>query len=112
MSFGKYKGVHICDIPTYYLEWLIDNVEFADGRLERAIEQELKSRPDGPPPPPPRPAADLGPIVRAWYRRLAMRYHPDRNPGDPSAAAKFIAIREAYELLKELLAEGGIRCSE
>ena len=41
-----------------------------------------------------------------------MRYHPDRNPGDLEASAKFVAIREVYERLKELLAEEGIRCNE
>ena len=35
--------------------------------------------------------------VKAAYRRLALTTHPDRNPGDDSAAAKFRLIQGAYE---------------
>lgn len=37
--------------------------------------------------------------IKHAYRRLVMVYHPDRNPGDPYAIAKFNEIREAYETL-------------
>ncbi|MER3414773.1 MAG: hypothetical protein C4297_00970 [Gemmataceae bacterium] len=37
--------------------------------------------------------------IRSAYRKLAMRYHPDRNPGDKQAEAKFKEIQEAYEVL-------------
>src|SRR4029453_2388078 len=39
-----------------------------------------------------------GEIKRA-YRRLARRYHPDINPGDREAAARFRQILDAYETL-------------
>jgi molecular chaperone DnaJ len=39
--------------------------------------------------------------LKAAFRRLAMRYHPDRNPGDHAAEAGFKEINEAYEVLKE-----------
>jgi molecular chaperone DnaJ len=42
--------------------------------------------------------ATAGDIKRA-YRRLARRYHPDINPGDREAAARFRQILEAYETL-------------
>ncbi len=42
--------------------------------------------------------ATPGDIKRA-YRRLARRYHPDINPGDREAAARFRQILEAYETL-------------
>ena len=45
-------------------------------------------------------AADDG-TIKASYRKLAMRWHPDRNPGDAAAEAKFKAISEAYECLKD-----------
>jgi len=35
--------------------------------------------------------------IKKAYRRLAKKYHPDVNPNDPNAAAKFIDVREAYE---------------
>jgi molecular chaperone DnaJ len=39
--------------------------------------------------------------VKKAYRRLAMKYHPDRNPGDKSAEAKFKEAKEAYEVLSD-----------
>src|SRR5262249_46528249 len=44
--------------------------------------------------------ATVGDIKRA-YKRLARRYHPDINPGDPTAAAQFRRIAEAYEALSD-----------
>jgi molecular chaperone DnaJ len=44
--------------------------------------------------------ATPGEIKRA-YKRLARRYHPDINPGDPVAAAQFRQIAEAYETLSD-----------
>src|SRR4029450_2223781 len=41
-----------------------------------------------------------GEIKRA-YRRLARRYHPDINPGDREAAARFRQILDAYETLMD-----------
>ena len=37
--------------------------------------------------------------VKASYRRLARRYHPDMNPGDREAEDKFIRITQAYQVL-------------
>ncbi len=39
--------------------------------------------------------------MKQAYRRLARRYHPDVNPGDKSAEAKFKEINEAYEVLSD-----------
>jgi len=44
--------------------------------------------------------ADAGAIKKA-YRRLAMQYHPDRNPGDQTAEQRFKEISEAYDVLKD-----------
>ena len=44
--------------------------------------------------------ADGDEIKRA-YRRLAMKYHPDRNPGDAEAETKFKECAEAYEVLAD-----------
>ena len=37
--------------------------------------------------------------IKKAYRKLAMQYHPDRNPGDNSAEEKFKEAAEAYEIL-------------
>jgi len=37
--------------------------------------------------------------IKKSYRKLAMKYHPDRNPGDKRAEEKFKQISEAYEIL-------------
>jgi molecular chaperone DnaJ len=39
--------------------------------------------------------------IRKAYRRLAMRHHPDRNPGDKDAEDKFKEAKEAYEILSD-----------
>jgi molecular chaperone DnaJ len=39
--------------------------------------------------------------IKTSYRRLAMKYHPDRNPGDKSAEEKFKEAKEAYEVLSD-----------
>ncbi|MFT9258782.1 MAG: DnaJ domain-containing protein, partial [Acetobacter sp.] len=39
--------------------------------------------------------------IKKSYRRLAMQYHPDRNPGDATAEAKFKEINQAYDVLKD-----------
>ena len=44
--------------------------------------------------------ADADEVKRA-YRRLAMKHHPDRNPGDAEAEAKFKEAAEAYEVLSD-----------
>ena len=37
--------------------------------------------------------------IKKAFRKLAQQYHPDKNPGDKSAEAKFKEINEAYTCL-------------
>jgi DnaJ-class molecular chaperone len=39
--------------------------------------------------------------IKKAYRRLAREYHPDRNPGDKQAEARFKEIQDAYDLLSD-----------
>ena len=40
--------------------------------------------------------------LKATYRKLALKYHPDRNPGDKAAEEQFKEAAEAYEVLRDL----------
>ena len=39
--------------------------------------------------------------IKSAYRKLAMKYHPDRNPGDRAAEEKFKEAAEAYAILAD-----------
>ena len=39
--------------------------------------------------------------IKSAYRKLAMKYHPDRNQGDAASEQKFKDVSQAYEILKD-----------
>src|SRR5215213_3151727 len=42
-----------------------------------------------------------GDEIKRSYRKLAVKFHPDKNPGDPTAEDKFKEISEAYDVLMD-----------
>src|ERR1700712_1614539 len=42
-----------------------------------------------------------GDVLKSAYRKMAMKFHPDKNPGDHTAEVKFKEISEAYDVLKD-----------
>src|SRR3954449_4607962 len=39
--------------------------------------------------------------IKKAYRKLARKYHPDRNPDDPQAEERFKEVQEAYSILSD-----------
>ena len=44
--------------------------------------------------------------IKKAYKKMAIKYHPDRNPGDKDAEAAFKEINEAYDAIQKMRAKG------
>ena len=105
MTFGKYRGVEVADVPTDYLRWCLGNVSDMDFRLRQAIVAELQG-------PKPAPTATTAPAVprarieeglKNWYRRMSLKYHPDRGGSNEIQ----IVVNDCYHSLSALIGEMG-----
>ena len=54
--------------------------------------------------------------IKKAFRKMAMKYHPDRNPDDKEAEEKFKEVNEAYTILsdpdKKRLVESAMGCTD
>jgi len=39
--------------------------------------------------------------IKKAFRRLSIKYHPDKNPGDQESAQKYLEVNKAYEILTD-----------
>jgi hypothetical protein len=92
MTFGKFNGADVADIPDSYLEWVLATVETLQPVLRRAIEEQLSRRAAV-------PVAMPRDVLKSLYREMSRRYHPDHG-GSHEA---MIAINDMYSRLQEIL---------
>jgi hypothetical protein len=105
--FGKHRGRLVNECPTDYLKWMCRNfLAWPDG-LKDAVYETLRSRgvepPEPPPPrqppPPPPSTTDWRAVLKAWFARLSLAYHPDRGGTDEQMRV----VNRAREELERLL---------
>lgn len=91
LRFGKFRGYDVCDVPSNYLVWLLENASNLDPTLADSIRDELADRlgiqQQHEPPrsfqrlaaatPPPEIADAVADIVARGYRALSKVAHPD-----------------------------------
>jgi hypothetical protein len=101
MPFGMYKGQLLEDVPSSYLAWCLRTCDNLNGWLREAIEEELeRRRPRRPPPPPPGPPPPvLAGLINEWYRKLALRYHPDRGGSNEAMRVVNDAVAELRRMV-------------
>lgn len=105
MTFGKYRGHLLADVPSNYLQWVLDEATGIDVLLRRAVYEELVSRVDSreardaEPSRPETSTAIVHPGVVAWkenWRSICKLGHPDKG-GDEKLFRVLVGINLAME---------------
>ena len=94
LTFGKFKGSYIQDVPDSYLLWLVDQ-EWLYDTVRDEVEMELLARKV--PHNAPSPKMPDNSHVAAIYKMLAKKYHPDKGGTTESMQA----INDFYTELKK-----------
>jgi hypothetical protein len=93
LSFGKYSGQDLRDVPRDYIEWLIDmrkkDLAEYEGELARREMVEQGS------------LTMVEQIAAAGYRAMALKMHPDKG----GSTGEFQALQAANEQMKVILRE-------
>jgi hypothetical protein len=97
MPFGKFQGRQLGNIPTDYLQWLLDHFGGLRQPLLGEVEKELAGRMPAAAPPEPR----WEELVRTWHSRLVLEFGPARG----GSAEAMRAIDQGRDLLRQLLEE-------
>lgn len=92
MPFGKHKGKRLCDVPTDYLKWCLDNCDRMTPSLRNAIKHQLAKAEK----PANVPSVN---VCHQWYRTLSREFHPDL--GGSHEAMK--AINRGRDVLLQLV---------
>ena len=102
LTFGKYRGRSLEDVPDDYLVWVLDHAESAGPTLKEAIRRHLgldgTSNENGNGHGGGLLPAELQEALRSWHRRMALRFHPDRGGSNEQMQS----IQEGYEELRRI----------
>lgn len=102
MPFGRHKGVPVDCLPDDYLEWLVEEVDFTNAALERAVRSEFERRTRNANA---RETAEQpvgeweAAIVKAGIRSLTMKNHPDQGGSTEAMTAINLAAERLWERL-------------
>lgn len=109
MTFGKYRGEHISDVPSDYLQWAFEECDQLPRWVLEEIRRELDQRgrrarrterpPEEPSKPRAHPPVDWSTVITKWHREMSMRFHPDRG----GSVEAMQAINHATDRLRELV---------
>lgn len=103
LSFGKFNGARIEDVPRWYLVWLDSQPWFADRfpRLAEAVARRLDALADDEP----QTTSLAADTLKTWRRAMLAKWHPDRPGG---SHAGFLAVSDAIQSLNEMLTGRGV----
>ncbi len=107
LTFGKFNGARIADVPVWYLSWLDSQAWFGERfpPLAEAVTRRLDALADDQTADEPPTTALATDVLKSWRRAVLAKWHPDRAGGSHAA---FLAVTDAVESLGAMLTERGV----